>query len=46
MQTHKLPSFERQRRWMAITITVGVGLLVAALVGAAIYLLYHSSRVI
>ena len=44
MHTHKLPSFERQRRRQVITLTIGIGLLTAALAGAAIYFLYQTSH--
>ncbi|MGC3959055.1 MAG: hypothetical protein QM813_14265 [Verrucomicrobiota bacterium] len=44
MHTHKLPSFERHRRRQAIILTIGIGLLTAALAGGAIYFLYQTSR--
>ncbi len=44
MHTQKLPNLERQRRRQAIVLTIGIGLLTAALAGAAIYFLYQTSH--
>lgn len=44
MQTHKLPSFERQRRRQTILLTIGIGLLTAAMAGAVVYFLYQTSH--
>jgi hypothetical protein len=45
MHAQKLPRFERHRRRQAIGLTIGFGLIAAALAGAAIYFLYQSSHI-
>lgn len=42
MHAHKLPRFERHRRRQAIILTIGIGLITAALAGAVIFFLYQT----